>query len=64
MSADRKQRVYDIIFIDSLVKYFRIANIVTLCGGIAGILCDSNILYYLSLILPIFIAKAITIVFI
>ena len=57
MSADRKQRVYDIIFIDSLVKYFRIANIVTLCGGIAGILCDSNILYYLSLILPIFIAS-------
>ena len=37
-------------------KYMRIANIITFVGGGLGIICDSQIVYFLSLFLPIFCA--------
>lgn len=56
MSEDPQQREQDKIWLKRLFSYMRRANIATLIGGAIGIVSGLQIIYILSLILPISIA--------
>ena len=56
MSNEPRQYELDKSWLELLFKYMRCANIVTLLGGLVGIVCGLQILYYVSLILPISLA--------
>ena len=53
LSEEPEQREYDKAWLRLLHKYMRAANIVTLIGGIVGIISGLQIIYYLFLVLPI-----------
>lgn len=53
MSEEPQQRERDRIWLDRLFSYMRLANIATLIGGAIGIVSGLQIIYILSLILPI-----------
>lgn len=56
MSNDKEQRARDEIWLRHLFNYMRRANIVTLIGGLIGIVCGWPSVYYISLFLPISVA--------
>lgn len=56
LSDDPEQKERDMAWLRLTLRNMRIANIVTLVGGIVGIACDLQVIYCLSLVLPITIA--------
>ena len=56
MSDEPEQRALDEVWLNKMSRYLTIANIVTLTGGLIGIIFDLQILYYVSLVLPLILA--------
>ena len=56
MSDEPEQRALDEVWLNKMFRYLTIANIVTLIGGLIGIIFDLQILYYVSLVLPLILA--------
>ena len=56
MSDEPEQRALDEVWLNKMSRYLTIANIVTLIGGLIGIIFDLQILYYVSLVLPLILA--------
>ena len=56
MSDEPEQRALDEAWLNKMSKYMNIANVLTLAGGLIGIIFDLLILYYISLALPLCLA--------
>lgn len=56
MSDDAEQRERDKVWLELFQRDMHRANVVTLVGGIAAIVLDLQVIYFLSLVLPLTIA--------
>lgn len=60
MSSEPEQRKKDVAWVKMLIKHMYIANTITLVGGTIGIISRQQIIYILSLVLPICFAPLFT----
>lgn len=56
MSDEPEQRTLDEAWLNKMFRYLTIANILTITGGVIGIILDLQILYFVSLTMPLFLA--------
>lgn len=56
MSDEPKQRAIDEAWLNKMFRYMNIANVLTFAGGLIGIIFDLQILFIISLVLPLCLA--------